>query len=380
MPPSYHPLMTRYPYAHTSGDNWLDLCTRALDQLGPIPQDAALGFIYVSDRLAAEAGEIVDWLRHHTKVPHWVGSVGSGICSTGLEIYDTPALALMVTDVAEDSLLVVPSTTDDFAGFLEASGSWRATQQAGFAIIHGDPTNVATPALIEQLADGLEGGFLVGGLTSSGGDQVQLADNVESGGVSGVLLSSNVTVATGLTQGCTLIGKAHTITACQDNVIVGIDERPALDVFREDIGEVLARNLEAVSGYIFAALPVPHSDTGDYLVRNLLGIDPDQGLLAIGDRVQAGQSIQFAKRDAETAREDLTAMIESLKKRLPGPAKGALYHSCLGRGRYQFGDDSAELRLIQEELGDVPLVGFYANGEISHRRLYGYTGVLTVFC
>lgn len=372
--------MTRFPYAHTSGEKWLDLCAQALDRLGPVPDDAALGFLYLSDRLASEAGEIVDWLRQKTKVAHWVGSVGTGICSTGLETYDTPALALMITDVAEDSLRVVPSTKDDFAPFLESSETWRAAQQAGFAIVHGDPTNVATPALIEQLADGMEGGFLVGGLTSSEGDQVQLADKVESGGVSGVLLSSEVTVATGLTQGCTLIGNAHTITACQDNVIVGIDERPALDVFRDDIGEVLARNLEAVSGYIFAALPVAYSDTGDYLVRNLLGIDPDQGLLAIGDRVRAGQPIQFAKRDAETAREDLTAMIKSLKKRLPGPAKGALYHSCLGRGRYQFGDNSAELGLIQKELGDVPLVGFYANGEISHRRLYGYTGVLTVFC
>jgi small ligand-binding sensory domain FIST len=73
-------------------------------------------------------------------------------------------------------------------------------------------------------------------------------------------------------------------------------------------------------------------------------------------------------------------MVRDLKRRLPGPAKGALYHSCLGRGRHLFGDDSAELRLIEHELGPVPVVGFYANGEISLRRLYGYTGVLSVFC
>jgi small ligand-binding sensory domain FIST len=73
-------------------------------------------------------------------------------------------------------------------------------------------------------------------------------------------------------------------------------------------------------------------------------------------------------------------MLRDVRGRLPGAPKGALYHTCLGRGRHLFGEDSAELRLIRETLGDVPLVGFYANGEISHHRLYGYTGVLTVFC
>jgi small ligand-binding sensory domain FIST len=89
--------------------------------------------------------------------------------------------------------------------------------------------------------------------------------------------------------------------------------------------------------------------------------------------------IQFARRDAETARQDLTNMVEGLKKRSPGAPRGALYHSCLGRGRNLFGDHSAEMKLIQKLLGEVPLAGFYANGEISHNRLYGYTGVLTLF-
>ena len=109
------------------------------------------------------------------------------------------------------------------------------------------------------------------------------------------------------------------------------------------------------------------------------GIDPDRGLLAIGDLVEPGREIQFARRDPNTARADLERMVEGLKARLDVPARGALYFSCLGRGRHQFGDDSAEMRLLQSLLGDVPLAGFYANGEISHNRLYGYTGVLTLF-
>ncbi len=162
--------------------------------------------------------------------------------------------------------------------------------------------------------------------------------------------------------------------------MVTLDDRPALDVLKEEAGDLLARNPSRMAGYIFAALPVAGSDTGDYLVRNLIGLDLDAGVLAIGDLLEEGMSLQFARRDADTARADLQRMLEAVKARLPNRPKGALYHSCLGRGRYLFGEGSEELRIIRDHLGEVPLVGFYANGEISHHRLYGYTGVLTLFC
>jgi small ligand-binding sensory domain FIST len=371
--------MARFPYAHVSGDNWPDLCARAGAEIGSAPPGAALGFVYLSDTLGKDLDEIITCLRERTGVAHWAGSVGMGVCSTGRECYE-PSLAIMVTDIREDQLCVIPPSDQEVARFLDTSRDWRERHAGLFAVVHGDPSNPRITQLVEALADGLGNGFLVGGLTSSNGAQLQAADRAVSGGISGVLLSSAVPVATGLTQGCSLIGNPHVITACQANIIETIDDRPALDVFREEIGDVLSRNLNAVAGYIFAALPIPASDTGDYLVRNLLGIDQQQGLLAIGDRVAPGTAIQFARRDAETARDDLRRMIRALKHRLPGEPRGALYHTCLGRGRYLFGENSAELSVVRDELGDVPLVGFYANGEISHRRLYGYTGVLTVFC
>lgn len=372
--------MAHFPYAHVFGDNWLDLCARATARLGPAPPGAALGFVYLSDALAENLDNIISWLRERTGVAHWVGSTGIGVCSTGQESYDEPSLAVMITDVTQDQLRVIPPTSESFDEILAATRAWRTRRGGHFAVVHGDPSCPRIPPLVEALADGLGNGFLVGGLTSSNGEYLQAADRAVSGGLSGVLLSAEVTVATGLSQGCSLIGTPHVISSGQGNIIETIDDRPALDVFRDDIGEVLARNLNAVAGYIFAALPVRSSDTGDYLVRNLLGIDPQHRLLAIGDNVMPGAAIQFARRDAQTARDDLQRMVGKLKHRLTGPPKGALYHTCLGRGRYLFGDDSAELKIVRDALGEVPLVGFYANGEISHRRLYGYTGVLTVFC
>jgi small ligand-binding sensory domain FIST len=152
-----------------------------------------------------------------------------------------------------------------------------------------------------------------------------------------------------------------------------------LDLLKEDIGEILARDLSRIGGYIFAGLPIAGSDTGDYLVRNLVGIDPQNGLVAIGDMVEQGARVMFCRRDASTAREDLLRMVAGIRANLTAPPRGGVYVSCLGRGANLFGSDSEELKLIHSALGDFPLVGFYANGEISRDRLYGYTGVLTLF-
>jgi small ligand-binding sensory domain FIST len=115
------------------------------------------------------------------------------------------------------------------------------------------------------------------------------------------------------------------------------------------------------------------------MVRNLVGVDPVHKLLAIGDVPQEGAKIMFCRRDYEAAMEDLERMLESMKSGLYAPPRGGVYYSCIGRGASLFGNDAEELRTIRRVLGDFPLVGFFCNGEISHNRLYGYTGVLTLF-
>ena len=112
--------------------------------------------------------------------------------------------------------------------------------------------------------------------------------------------------------------------------------------------------------------------------RNLVGIDPRHKLIAIGDLVEPGDEIIFCKRDAASADGDLRRMLGELRDCGPAP-RGALYFSCLGRGEHMFGRRGAEMELVREVLGDVPLVGFFCSGEISHDRLYGYTGVMTIF-
>jgi len=368
--------------------DWGRLALDCATQLGPAAQAAGLGFIYATDALAPHLPQIVALLRQSTGVKTWVGSVGLGIAAGGTEYFDRPALAVMVASWRADTWRLIPNLQDDMAD-LGPLRTWARGVASGpmsappLGIVHADPRNPQLPKLVADLADAVSG-FLVGGLASSRGPLDQVAGQVVHGGVSGVLLAPSIAVTTGLSQGCSPIGPVRRVTAGRQNVLLEIDGRPALDVFKEDIGEVLARQLQArqmqnIAGYIHAAFPVSGADTGDYLVRNLVGIDPERGWLAVGEHVGVGDRVLFVRRDRAAAEEDLVRMVQRVKRGTSGAPKAGLYFSCIARGPNMFGPDSAELKILRRELGDFPLVGMFCNGEISNNRLYGYTGVLTLF-
>ena len=371
---------TRFPFGHATGDRWADAAGSVVQQMGPCRSEHRLGFVYVTAPFSEELENISIFLRRTTGVETWVGTVGLGVCATGQEYFDTPAIVAMAVPITADGFRLFGGVKEDAADVGKSNAEWIAEAGMPLVVTHGDPANRLLPALIEDLAEETNG-FLVGGLDFGMGPPRQLSGKIEQDGLSGVLLSPNaVQVATGLTQGCSPIGPVRRITIAEENVLIEIDGRPALEVFNEDIGEELASDLDKVAGQIFAGLPIEGSDVGDYTVRNLIGIDPENDMIAIGEHVDAGDSVLFCRRDQNSAVEDMKRMLGDLKRRAGGaPIRGGLYFTCLARGPNQFGPDSAELRMIVDELGEFPLVGFFCNGEISHDRLYSYTGVLTLF-
>lgn len=371
--------MPQFAAASADGRDWRDCVRRVLERLDAVP-GANLGILYLSDLLAGDADPILRGLRDGTGVSDWVGTVGLGICGGEGEYFDKPAIAVMVGALPRDSFTLLPTVTD--AGAMGAAGDWLRAHSAMLALVHADPRTQDLADLIGDVA-AASGSFLAGGLSSSRGDTPLFAGAkpATGGGVSGVLFSDAVSVATGLTQGCQPIGSPHTITKADGNVLIELDDRPALDVFKEDLaGLPQTSGIFTGRGDVHAALPVLGSDTGDYLVRNLMGIDTDGGMIGIGEMVEVGQQVMFVHRDRDTATADLSRMLAALKRRVgDGVPKAGIYVSCLARGPNTFGPDSVEVRTIRRELGDFPLVGFFANGEISNDRLYGYTGVLTLF-
>ncbi len=368
---------------HGTGDDWASCVKACTDALGALPEGANLGLLYATDALADDLSSVLTFLRERTRIEHWAGSVGFGVAASGVEYHDRPALSVMVAALPDDAFRIfkpVDAAAADggFDDFAAAHGTWLARHQSVLGLVHGDPRNPAIEKVIEDLA-ARSSGFLVGGLSASRAQHHQIAGRVTEAGLSGVLLAPEIEVAVGLTQGCSPIGAQHTITEVQDGVIVAIDGRPALEVFKAEIGELLAHDLRRVGGYIFAAFPIAGSDTGDYLVRNLTGIDPAKGRISVAEEVAPGRHILFCRRDHDAALTDLRRMVREVKQRAGPAPKAGLYFSCIARGPNLFGPDSEELRLIRDELGEIPLAGVFGNGEIFHNRLYGYTGVLALF-
>jgi small ligand-binding sensory domain FIST len=366
-----------FPFAHAAARHWRIAAAECLEQLGAIPASTNLGFLYVTDRYADKLAEVLELMKARTGVEHWVGTVGLGICATGQEYLDEGALAVMLGSFEPGAFRVLSSlrTPADLARDPLTIGG----APGNFAIVHADPRNSTLTALVAELSRRLESGYVVGGLASSRGAHGQIADGVVEGGLSGVVFAESVVVSTRLTQGCSPIGPVHHVTDCRQNVLIELDERPALDVLRDDVGPTLGREAGRAGGGIFAALPVSDGAGSDYTVRDVVGIDAERGLVAIGETVRRGARIMFCRRDRRSAVEDMARMLESMKSGLYTRPRGAVYFSCLGRGVSLFGEMSRELEMIREGLGDFPLVGCYCNGEISHNRLYGYTGVLTLF-
>ena len=358
-----------------------------LNEQGNIPEANAgmnwLGFVYITDAFAPDISSILTYLRQKTGMSHWVGTIGTGVLVDAWEYHDMPAVGVLAGQFPVGDFHIVPPIHDLEEALPDNTLQWFKETSPGFGVVHGDPSCEDVVSLIESMAEtmgGILGGsFLVGGLSASRSDNYQIADQLTGNGVSGVAFAPQVNVITALTQGCMPLGESHLVTEAVDNVIMGLNGCSALDVLKDDVGELLSRDLSRLSGFVHAAIPVTGSDTGDYMVRNLTAIDPDKGWVAIADMVVPGDRVSFVRRDPPSARADMDRMLDNIKARMPSEPKGGLYYSCVARGPFMFGTSGEEARMIRAALGDVPIVGFFGNGEVSNTRLHSYTGVLVLF-
>ncbi|NCC22044.1 MAG: histidine kinase [Alphaproteobacteria bacterium] len=396
----------------SSGDDWRDICKTALGQLEPALRDRnryTIGFLYISDLLHEEATSILNLFRSVTEIEHWVGCLGMGICGPGEEYLDNPAISVMIGRIDPAQFAILPAGGLDDDARAKSLKTWIDTHDTMLTVLHGNPeTRSETMIALEQIQR-RTAGFPVGGMASSRSDHLLIADTVSQGSYAGVIFDAGVPVSTTLSQGCSPIGPVHTVTRCEGNTVIELDNQRALEVLAFDLktmaveefkadpdevalvegaGDLATLPVEAqklLLGEVHVAFPVPGSDQRDYVVRNILETDPDFGHVTVAHMVEPGSRILFVRRDVETIRADLARALIALRKRVTAERgvfepKGALYVSCLARAFTQNDEQPLdEMKLVREIIGDVPLAGFYANGEIFNSRLYSYTGVLTLF-
>jgi len=399
-------MSSRFAVAHAAHPDWQEALRQATARLRPqvAGRRPTLGWVYFSDHYADQAHALLQALQAAWPEPAWVGCVGVGVAANATEHFDAPALALMLCDLP-------PAQFRVFSGARplpppDPQADTRFTAHS--ALVHADAGTPDISELIQELSTRTETGYLFGGLASSRGPCVQVADRVLNGALSGVAFSREVALVSRVTQGCQPIGPARQITAAHRNVVSHIEGEPALDVLFADLGlpgadprhalPLLRHTLAGLSDAGDAPFGRGGQFGSDTRVRHVLGVDPGERSLALAEQVRAGMHLAFCQRDMQAARRDLvricTEIREEVETLAPSAAavpsrapatppaaamRGAIYVSCAGRGGPHFGAPSAELAIVRQALGDVPLVGFFAGGEIARHHLYSYTGVLTVF-
>lgn len=415
--------MKLFPYGHATHRQWrmaADVVLtqlRAQMQLPGYASEPTLALLYITDHYGAQAQDILDHLSAELpEITDWSGTVGVGIAANNVEYFDEPAMAVMLLDLPSDQYRVFSGVAPLGLGF-----------EAHTALIHADADTPDLAELIEEMASRTALGYLFGGLSSSRGQPVQFAvggngnisghgaaSGVYSGGMSGVAFGAGVSLVSRVTQGCLPISRAYDITHCDNNVVLELGGEPALDVMLRELRVSLDQPEIAViavratlvglrnpadasaSPGEGAAIDRTGNFGADVLVRPIIGLDPLRRGLAVSATLQPGMELAFCRRNVQAARADLIRICSEVREELEpqefpavSPAEsapqsarviaGAVYVSCVGRGGPHFGGGSAELQIVRRALGDVPLVGFFAGGEIAGHHLYGYAGVLTVF-
>ncbi len=395
------------------GTDWREAAKAVLEDLreaNPSENYFNFGFLYVSDTLAEDAESILNLFKSVLNIEHWIGGVGIGVCANGENFIDEPAISAMVGRFDDGEFQIFPPINlepDDADACLKP---WLENHDPMLVCVNGDPMTTEDPALLLKNLEIMCNGFMVGGLTSSRQSHAQFAESFYQGGLCGAAFSSAIPVASTLSQGCTVIGNVHTITRCDGHEILELDGKKAAEVFEDDLRSMVIKKTDIdpntvmvdekaledpqalpeefhslIQGEVHAALPISESDGDDYLVRNIIDINSDDGVMTIAQYVSNGDRIMFVHRDHDSVYSDLSSNLLSLRKRVQNDTgsfepKGALYVSCVARAFNEFdGDQKNEMELIHEIIGDVPLTGFYAGGEINKGRLYGYTGILTLF-
>ena len=371
----------------------LDAADGARLVLGDAPVDLAV--VFLSPQHIARAGVVLEVLAERFPGAVLLGCSAQSCIGGGMEVEEGPSLSLTLAHMPDVSLHPFHVAPETLARVAQAPGQWLditgvAPDDEPAFVLLGEPSTGDTEALIHSLEVAYPGAVQIGGLASGarqpGGDVLLLRDGVLSQGYVGLACAGNVVIDTVVAQGCRPIGQPMFVTRSEQNLIFELDGRSPLSVLNELAADANERELRLYQTSLFIGIQM-HPERvelgrGDFLVRNVLGMDRDTGALAIGAPIEDTQVVQFQIRDGETAAEDLSLGLSQHRDSHP-EAASALLFSCLGRGRGMYGVENHDSDAFRRIAGDVSVSGFFCNGEIGpvegRTFLHGYTSAFGIF-
>ncbi len=368
---------------------------RIREELGDNMPDLIVAF--VSAHHATEYESIPKLVREHISGGTLIGCSTGGVIGAGREVEHSPGFSMTAAHLPDVNL--TPFHIEDAAlpDGDAAPDAWQAlfgttTDDTPQFLLLADPFSVRGEHLLMGLDYAYPQSVKIGGLASGGNrpgtNALYLSDDVHRSGVVGLALTGDIVVDTVVAQGCRPIGQPMHITKCNQNALLELDGLTPFEALKEIFARLSDRDQELAQHSLFLGVVMDELNEspqlGDFLIRNIIGVDAQRGVLSIGEMLKEGQTVQFHLRDAETSAHDLDAMLNQYVGNHPvHQDAGALLFSCLGRGSGLYGRADHDTDMFREKLGDMPLAGFFCNGEIGQvggsTFLHGYTSSFGVF-
>jgi small ligand-binding sensory domain FIST len=356
----------------------------------------SLGLVFMAPHFFPHAKQALEILRVHARIPLLVGCSSQGLIAGGQELEDNPGLSLGLYSLPGAELKAFHFKQEQVEE-AKGPGYWRLEtglepDQTNGWLVFIDPFHLNSEAWLQTWNEAYAPLPVLGGLAS--GDfaeqvtQVYLNGDVfETGGIA-LSVGGDVRLGGVTSQGCTPIGETWTLTKVEQNIIHEIGNRLAYEVLAETFNGLPLEEQKTARGNLFIGLVVNEYlddyHRGDFLIRNLIGADPKTGSIAVGALPRPGQTIQFQRRSAAAATEDMSELLARANKKMAGSKiYGGCLCSCNGRGKNLFGRPNHDAQMVQETFGPIGVAGFFCNGEIGpvgeKNFLHGYTASLALF-
>lgn len=344
-----------------------------------------IAFVFFSADWSAHAEELVELIQVYGHAEHVVGCSADGFIGTDQEDEGTSGCSLLLMELPHTEVEVFGFTEQEAAD-LDMEGK---TKDGASWILLKNPAQLHAEEWIVRWNEAVNQAPTFGGLASGGHpEDFTVLRNGQTRNLAcvAVRLHGGIRVEGVVSQGCRPIGDPFTITQVDDNQVIKIASQKAFEVLENAVMDLSPPERLAAQGNLFVGLAmneyVEEFSRGDFLVRNILGGDPQSGILAVGAYPRTGQTIQFQIRDRDTADEDMRTLCEK-KMRESGSPFGGLLFSCTGRGSRMFGVPNHDAGIIADTFGRIPMSGFFCNGEIGpigdSNYLHGYTASTAFF-
>jgi small ligand-binding sensory domain FIST len=355
---------------------------------------ADLAVVFASVHHAPVADQVLEAIHEAASPAALIGCVGEAVVGGAREVESEPAVSVWLGALSSrvetfHMQFISTESGGAFAGWRFQRGA--ADGQTPVHLMISDPFTFPADLLLEHLNEALPGAIVVGGNASGGaqaGQTILFQDReIHHDGAVGARMPDSVGVRTLVSQGCRPIGDALVVTQARQNVVFELAGRPTLERLRETVASLAPPDRELVTHGLHVGRAIDEykteHGTGDFLVRGVIGADPDTGAVAVGDHLQVGQTLRFHVRDAATADEELRTLLERQVADLSGRPAGALLFTCNGRGTRLFPTPDHDARLVSSYLGGVPLAGFFCAGELGpvggKNFVHGFTASLAIF-